>query len=108
MESQAKSQMEQPSGTEEKDSRSERTERRYTIRQVTQIQPSWREGKSDEPGEFYVQLVLDNGVDEYIIQPTATDISQLLKMFERSQNTIWDDERKILIFENITTTSAKF
>ena len=86
---------------------SDRIERKYTIRQVTQIQPSWREGTRGESGEFYVQLILDNGVDEYVLQPTATDISQLLKMFDRSKNTIWDDERKILIFENITTDAKE-
>ena len=89
----------------QKNNGSDQIERRYTIRQVTQIQPSWRQGTRGEPGEFYVQLILDNGVDEYIIQPTATDVSQLMKMFDRSKNTIWDDERKILIFENICTNS---
>ena len=99
-------QMEQSSsarqlGSEQKDQSSERLERGYKIRQITQIQPSWKEGTRGEPGKFFVQLVLDSGVDEYIIQPTATDVSQLLKMFAQSKYTIWDDERKIIIFENI-------
>ncbi len=93
-------QMEQSSG-EQKDQQSERLERGYKIRQITQIQPSWKEGTRGEPGKFFVQLVLDSGVDEYIIQPTATDVSQLMKMFAQSKFTIWDDERKIIIFENI-------
>jgi hypothetical protein len=81
----------------------ERIERGYKIRQVTQIQPSWKEGGRGEDGEFFVQLVLDNGVDEYIIQPSSSDVDVILEMFEKSKYTVWDDERRILIFENIPT-----
>ncbi len=81
----------------------ERIERGYKIRQVTQIQPSWKEGGRGEDGEFFVQLVLDNGVDEYIIQPSSSDVDIILEMFEKSKYTVWDDERQILIFENIPT-----
>ncbi len=81
----------------------ERIERGYKIRQVTQIQPSWKEGGRGEDGEFFVQLVLDNGVDEYIIQPSSSDVDVILEMFEKSKYTVWDDERQILIFENIPT-----
>lgn len=81
----------------------ERIERGYKIRQVTQIQPSWKAGGRGADGEFFVQLVLDNGVDEYIIQPTAEDTHVILGMFEKSKYTVWDDERQILIFENIAT-----
>ncbi len=80
-----------------------RIERGYKIRQVTQIQPSWKEGGRGEDGEFFVQLVLDNGVDEYIIQPSSSDVDVILEMFEKSKYTVWDDERQILIFENIPT-----
>jgi len=81
----------------------ERIERGYKIRQVTQIQPSWKEGGRGEEGEFFIQLVLDNGVDEYIIQPSSSDVDVILEMFEKSKYTVWDDERQILIFENIST-----
>lgn len=81
----------------------ERIERGYKIRQVTQIQPSWKAGGRGEDGEFFVQLVLDNGVDEYIIQPSSSDVDVILELFEKSKYTVWDDERQILIFENIST-----
>jgi hypothetical protein len=81
----------------------ERIERGYKIRQVTQIQPSWKAGGRGEDGEFFVQLVLDNGVDEYIIQPSSSDVDVILELFEKSKYTVWDDERQILIFENIPT-----
>jgi hypothetical protein len=89
--------------TKQNNQQQERIERGYKIRQVTQIQPSWKAGGRGENGEFFVQLVLDNGVDEYIIQPTAEDTDVILEMFEKSKYTVWDDERQILIFENIPT-----
>lgn len=89
--------------TKQNERQQERIERGYKIRQVTQIQPSWKAGGRGENGEFFVQLVLDNGVDEYIIQPTAEDTDVILGMFEKSKYTVWDDERQILIFENIPT-----
>lgn len=85
------------------DQQQERIERGYKIRQVTQIQPSWKAGARGEDGEFYIQLVLDNGVDEYVLQPSEDDVDVLLSLFEKSKYTVWDDERQILIFENIAT-----
>ena len=85
------------------DKQQERIERGYKIRQVTQIQPSWKAGGRGEDGEFFLQIVLDNGVDEHVLQPSEDDIDVLLGLFEKSKYTVWDDERQILIFENIST-----
>lgn len=86
------------------DKQQDRIERGYKIRQVTQIQPSWKASEErGGDGEFYLQIVLDNGVDEYVLQPTAEDADVLLGMFCKSKYTVWDDERRILIFENIPT-----
>ena len=87
----------------QKNQQQERIERGYKIRQVTQVQSSWKEGGRGADGEFFIQLVLDNGVDEYIIQPSSSDVDVILEMFEKSKYTVWDDERQILIFENIST-----
>ena len=88
---------------QQKEQQEQLTQRGYTIRQVTQIQPSWSEGERGEDGKFFVQLILDNGVDEYVLQPSSSDVDVLVEMFESSKHTIWDDHRKILIFDNITT-----
>ena len=86
---------------EQKDQQEQQTARGYTIRQVTQMQPSWSEAERGEDGKFFVQLILDNGVDEYVLQPSSDDVDVILGMFEKSKHTIWDDQRKILIFDNI-------
>jgi hypothetical protein len=82
---------------------SEQSERRIKIRQVTDIQASWTEQGRGEEGKFTVQLILDNGVEEYILQPDADDLDPLLKLFRLSDHTTFDLERKVLMFSNVKT-----
>ncbi|MBA2501990.1 MAG: hypothetical protein H0V27_03835 [Pyrinomonadaceae bacterium] len=85
----------------ENDKQEEQTERRYKVREVTHAQASWTEGERGAPGKFTIQLILDNGVEEYILQPAADDIGALLKMLKTSNHATFDTERKVLMFNNI-------
>ena len=78
-----------------------RTEQQIQVRQVTHIQASWTEEQRGAPGAFTVQLILDNGVDEYVLRPTAEDMQILLRLFERSGNAMFDMARKVLMFNNL-------
>jgi hypothetical protein len=80
---------------------SEQLERRYKVRQVTNIQASWVERERGKPGMFTLQLILDNGVEEYILDTDADDIDVILKLFGRSAHTTFDLERKVLMFSNL-------
>lgn len=76
--------------------------RGYKVRQVTNIQASWTEEERGEEGKFTLQLILDNGVEEYILQPEGEDLDVLLKLFAKSGHTTFDLERKVLMFSNVT------
>ncbi|MBD0270387.1 MAG: hypothetical protein ICV73_00535, partial [Acetobacteraceae bacterium] len=69
---------------DQKDQREEQLKTRYNVRQVTNIQASWTERQRGEEGRFTLQLILDNGVEEYILEPEADDIDVILKLFARS------------------------
>ena len=71
------------------------------VRQVTHVQASWTERDRGEPGAFTLQLILDNGVDEYILRPTAADMSTLLRLLKLSGSPTFDLERKVLMFSNL-------
>jgi hypothetical protein len=71
------------------------------VRQVTDIQASWTEQERGEEGKFTLQLILDNGVEEYIRQPEADDLEPMLKLFALSDYTTFDLERKVLMFSNL-------
>ncbi len=76
----------------------EHTEQQVQVRQVTQYQASWTEGERAEPGAFTLQLILDEGVEEYVTRPTAKDLKRLLELLDLSKQTFFDLERKVLIF----------
>ncbi len=80
---------------------SEQLERRYKVRQVTNVQASWTEQERGRPGKFTLQLILDNGVEEYILDTDADDIDVILKLCARSGHTTFDLERKVLMFSNL-------
>ena len=79
------------------------TERQIKVRQVTHVQASWTEEERGGPGAFTLQLILDNGAEEYVLRPTAEDADVLVKLFARSANATFDMERKVLMFSNVTT-----
>ena len=87
---------------DQNDQQSRNLQNRYKVREVTNIQASWVEQTRGEPGVFTVQLILDNGVEEYILEPDADDIDVILKLFARSAHTTFDLERKVLMFGNMT------
>ena len=87
---------------DQNEQREEQLERRYKVRQVTNIQASWTEQERGAPGAFTFQLMLDQGADEYVIRPTADDADVLLKLLTRSGSATFDLGRKVLIFNNLS------
>lgn len=83
------------------DAQEQQLERRYKIRQVTDYQASWTELGRGEPGRFTLQLILDSGVEEYILEVSAEDVDVLLSLFKRADHAMFDMERKVLMFENL-------
>ena len=80
----------------------QRTEGTVRVRQVTDAQFSWSEGEErGGPGSFTVQLVLDNGAEEYVLQPTASDTKVQLELFKRAETVYFDLDRKVLVPNNI-------
>lgn len=80
----------------------EQLEQQLKVRDVTQIQASWTEQERGAPGAFTIQLILDNGVDEYVLRPTPQDTKVLLELFQRSDHATFDLGRKVLMFSNLS------
>ena len=77
------------------------TEQTIRVRQVTDVQISWTEHGRGEHGSFTVQLILDNGVEEYVLQPTAEDTKVMVELFELARSLYFDLDRKVLIPSNV-------
>jgi hypothetical protein len=76
------------------------TESQIKVRQVTHFQPTWTEHSAGEPGTFTIQLILDHGVEEHILRPTAEDADVLLRLLAEGNSTYFDLERSVLMFGN--------
>jgi hypothetical protein len=77
------------------------TEQTIRVRQVTDAQVSWSEHDRGEPGAFTIQLILDNGAEEYVLRPTAEDARVQVELLERAKTVYFDLDRKVLIFGNL-------
>ena len=86
---------------DQNDQQSQSLQRRYQVREVTQYQASWVEQGRGQDGKFTLQLILDKGVEEYILDVTSDDIDVLLKLLKISDHATFDLERKVLMFENL-------
>jgi hypothetical protein len=84
------------------EAREKLTEEQVLVRQVTHVQASWAERERGEAGAFTVQLILDQGVDEYILRPTAEDAEVLLDLFKISSGATFDRARKVLMFNDLS------
>ncbi len=53
------------------------------------------------PGAFTIQLILSDGAEEYVLQPTADDARVQLKLLAQGEVTYFDLGRKVLIPSNV-------
>lgn len=77
------------------------TEKSIQVRQVTNFQASWTEHGRGEHGAFTYQLILDNGAEEYVLQPDAGDAKVILELLSSSGTTYFDLDRKVLVPNNV-------
>lgn len=87
---------------DQNDQASDRMQQRYQVRQVTNYQASWVEQGRGEEGKFTLQLILDNGVEEYVLEPVEDDLDMIVKLLGLSKHTTFDLERKVLMFSNLS------
>ena len=88
---------------DERDVREQHTEDLIQVRRVTQMHAAWTEVERGTPGAFTLQLILDNGADEYILRPTADDIDVLQALWRRSESVTFDLGRKVLMFSSVAS-----
>ncbi len=77
------------------------TEQSIRVRDVTELQASWTEHGRGDQGSFTYQLILDNGAEEYVLQPNAEDAKVILELLQNSQAIFFDLDNKVLIPNNI-------
>ncbi len=87
---------------EDQHQQEQRTESAIMVRQVTEVHSNWNEEQRGEEGKFSLQLILDNGAEEYVIRPTNEDADVLVDLFEQTDTVYFDMERRVLIFGDVS------
>ena len=82
------------------------TEQQIVVRQVTHVQASWTERERGEEGDFTLQLILDQGAEEYVLHPDADDLDIILRLLRMSDTATFDLNRKVLMFSNLAMKSG--
>jgi len=79
----------------------ERTEEAIKVRQVTEVHGNYNEFERGQPGEFSLQLILDDGADEYVLRPPADDVRTLRRMYENAESLYFNAEEGVLILRDL-------
>lgn len=83
-------------------------EQNIGVRRVTNVHASWTEGpERGAPGAFTIQLILSDGAEEYVLQPTDDDAKVQLKLLRKSDTTYFDLGRRVLIPSRIRLGSPE-
>ncbi len=69
------------------------TEQTIKVRQITDVHANWSSQGQLENGKFSYQLILDNGVEEAPIMPTADDAKVLRDLIHDADALYWVSER---------------
>ena len=77
------------------------TEQSIKVRQITDVHANWSYQGELENGKFSYQLILDNGVEEALIMPTADDAKVLRDLIHDAEALYWDLEKQVIIFGKI-------
>jgi hypothetical protein len=68
------------------------------VRKVTHWQPTFVQQKAGGAGTYTLQLILDNGAEEHVLELTEGDADNLFDWLIASSDVHFDTERKTLIF----------
>ncbi len=85
----------------DKPQQEQNTESTIKVRQVTDVHANWSNQGPLQEGKFSYQLILDNGAEEALIMPTASDVKALRDFFDDAESVYYDTENEVLIFGKI-------
>ena len=76
-------------------------DQRISVRQVTDVHANYSVHDTGEPGLFSYQLILDDGAVEVVFLPTAPDADVLNALIAASDDIVFDEGRRNVIFRSI-------
>jgi hypothetical protein len=71
------------------------------VREITHVQVSWTEVEGGAPEGITMQLILDNGAEEYMLNPSVDNTESILRCRSKYFLPLQSRKRKILMFGNM-------
>ena len=79
----------------------ERPEQAIQVRQVTELHGNYNEEGEGQAGKFSLQLILDEGAEEYVLRVPAEDVRTLMMMVDKAESMYFDTERGVLLLRGL-------
>jgi hypothetical protein len=76
-------------------------EQAIRVRQITDVHANWSSQGDLETGKFSFQFILDNGAEEALLMPTASDAKLLRDLIHDADTIYYDLDRGVVIFGKI-------
>ena len=73
------------------------------VRRVTSVDVVRSKQGDGQTGAYTMELTLDGGVEEYVMQVDGSDVSTVGRLIQRSGSVLLDKNTEDLIFENYGT-----
>ncbi len=79
----------------------ERPQEAIQVRQVTEIHGNYNEEGEGQFGKFSLQLILDEGAEEYVLRIPAEDVRTLMQMIDGAESLYFDTERGVFLMRGL-------
>jgi hypothetical protein len=73
-------------------------QKQIQVREVNHYQVTYVHRRDGEPGIWTMQLILDQGAEEHVMQLVADDVDPLQEMMRAATRVWFDMDRKVLMF----------
>ncbi len=79
----------------------QRAEQAIRVRQITDVHANWSNQGDLENGKFSFQFILDNGAEEALVMPTASDAKLLRDLIHDADTLYYDLDKRVVIFGKV-------
>ena len=77
---------------------------RILVRKITDVHANWSAQGENEPGEFSLQLILDDGAVEHLVLPDPEATKVALRLLRASKTAYIDTETNVISFGPLSYT----
>jgi hypothetical protein len=78
-------------------------DRRILVRKITDVHANYSVRDDGQPGQFSLQLILDDGAEEHLVLPDAEATKVVLRLLRASDTAYFDLEKRIISLARVAS-----